>query len=79
MNGDGELGDGTTVDRTSPVEVAGGLSFAMVSGHLNAGGPSTCGVTTGGVAYCWGYNAFGQLGTGTIWSSSVPVKVAGQP
>lgn len=79
VNGYGELGDGTTVDRTSPVAVAGGLSFAMVSAHRDGGGASTCGVTTGGVAYCWGYNAYGQLGTGEIWSSSVPVKVAFQP
>src|SRR2546426_3762494 len=30
-NGDGELGDGTTTDRSSPVQVAGGVSFAAVS------------------------------------------------
>ena len=38
-----------------------GLSFRQVS----AGGSHTCGVTTGDVAYCWGANGVGQLGTGT--------------
>src|SRR3989449_9469092 len=56
--GDGELGDGTTADRLSPVPVAGGVSFAAVS----AGFAHTCGVTAGGAAYCWGYNGSGGRG-----------------
>jgi alpha-tubulin suppressor-like RCC1 family protein len=71
----GQLGDGTTTARSSPVPVLGGLTFAQVS----AGSGSTCGVTMDGVAYCWGYNNYGQLGNGTTTPSSVPVKVAGQP
>jgi alpha-tubulin suppressor-like RCC1 family protein len=59
----------------TPVAVAGGLTFATLSNGLS----STCGVTTNGVAYCWGANERGQLGDGTATSSSVPVKVAGQP
>jgi alpha-tubulin suppressor-like RCC1 family protein len=75
-NGGGQLGDGTTTtDRTSPVLVRGGLTFAQVS----AGSGFTCGVTLDGVAYCWGENIYGQLGNGTTTNSSVPVKVAGQP
>jgi len=38
----------------------------------------TCGVTTAGVAYCWGNNQFGALGDGTTSPSRVPVKLAGQ-
>ena len=60
----------------TPVEVTGSLSlyFAIVS----AGSRHTCGVT-GGAVYCWGDNAFGQLGNSWTTSSSVPVNVAGAP
>jgi alpha-tubulin suppressor-like RCC1 family protein len=57
------------------VKVADGLTFAT----LSAGSSSICGVTTAGVAYCWGANDHGQLGDGTTISSNAPVKVAGQP
>ena len=67
LNVRGQLGDGTTTDRPSPVLVAGGLSFAAVS----AGGAHTCGVTAAGAAYCWSVNIFGQLGNGTTSDSIV--------
>src|SRR6266566_750235 len=72
-NGFGQLGDGTTTDRWTPVRVAGGVSFAAVSTGIG----HTCGVTTAGAAYCWGHNASGQLGDGTTTSRSTPRLVAG--
>ena len=57
-NGQGNLGDGTTMDRLAPVAVAGGRQFRQVS----AGQAHTCGVTTSDRAFCWGSNEFGQLG-----------------
>src|SRR6266566_4053075 len=49
----GQLGNGAseTTEQASPVAVVGGLTFATIS----AGSEHTCGLTTEGVAYCWGY------------------------
>jgi alpha-tubulin suppressor-like RCC1 family protein len=73
----GQRGDGsTTYGRSSPTKVAGGLLFAGVS--AGPVGSHTCGITTGNKIYCWGDNAFGQLGDGTTTRRLSPVKVAGQ-
>ena len=79
-NGDGALGDGTLVTRSSPVAVTGGLLFGSLStggDPLGANGFS-CGRTTGGVLYCWGAGAEGQLGDGSdglSYHRTSPVKV----
>ena len=71
-NNRGQLGDGTTTNRTSPVAVVGGFTFARVS----AGADYSCGVTTAGAAYCWGRNGESQLGDGTTTDRFTPVRVA---
>ena len=74
FNGSGQLGDGTTTDRSSsPVLVQGGLHFSS----LTAGNAFTCGLATDGFAYCWGSNVSGQLGNGGGTNRSVPVRVSG--
>jgi hypothetical protein len=76
-NAEGQLGLGTSDQQAhgTPAAVAGGLTFAA----LSAGARHTCGVTTSGVAYCWGANDHAQLGSGgSAPYSSVPLKVAGQ-
>ncbi|MFQ5551525.1 MAG: RCC1 domain-containing protein [Gemmatimonadales bacterium] len=71
---DGRLGDGSTVDRnSSPAAVAGGLAFAQVG----AGATHTCGLSTSGTTYCWGFNGSGQLGIGSNGASYVPAEVVG--
>jgi alpha-tubulin suppressor-like RCC1 family protein len=64
---------GTVSCALAPVAVSGGLNLAAVS----AGASHTCGVTTGGAAYCWGDNLGGDLGDGTTTSRPAPVAVAG--
>ncbi len=54
-----------------PVAVMGGLTFQSIS----AGSWYTCGLTTTGAAYCWGYNYHGQLGDGSNTGSLVPIRV----
>lgn len=73
-NFNGRLGDGgLTTTAKQPVKVVGSHSFASIS----AGGAHTCGVTTGGDAYCWGTNGDGQLGNNTATNHSTPTPVAG--
>jgi alpha-tubulin suppressor-like RCC1 family protein len=60
-NDEGQLGDGSTSARSAPVKVQASALFAS----LAPGGTDTsCGLTEGGTALCWGSNDHGQLGTG---------------
>lgn len=45
--------------------------------NVTAGATHTCGIAAGGTAYCWGENAYGQLGTGDERSRTAPVAVIG--
>jgi alpha-tubulin suppressor-like RCC1 family protein len=69
-NFDGQLGDGTHNNRSTPLDVSG-LGSGVSA--MAAGGNHTCAVTDGGAAKCWGYNGDGQLGDGTIREDSVPL------
>ena len=71
--GRGGLGNGTTTfKQPTPVMV----DFADRFSSVTAGYLYTCGVTTDGAAYCWGYGQNGQLGDGTItWAQTAPVMV----
>jgi alpha-tubulin suppressor-like RCC1 family protein len=70
----GGLGDGTTIDRFTPVDVVG-LTSGVAS--IAVGAFHNCAVTTGGAAKCWGGNEFGELGNGTTIPSATPVDVIG--
>ena len=73
LNDSGQLGDGTTADRTTPVDVSGittATSIALGGGH-------TCALLTGGTIKCWGSNGNGRLGDGTTTDRTTPVEVSG--
>ncbi len=74
----GGLGSGKAVGghTATPTLVSGGLQWQDVSAGTSVS-ESTCGLTTAGVAYCWGGNELGQLGTNSTKDDSVPTPVVG--
>lgn len=74
-NRSGEFGDGTLTPSATPVVGAGGMELAAVFGSM--GTAQMCGLARDQAAYCWGYNANGELGTGVPGDHQPPVPVAG--
>lgn len=73
-NGDGQLGDGSALDRALPVDVVG-LDAGVMA--ISVGGNHSCALTQAGAVKCWGGNAFGQLGDASTDDRSTPVQVQG--
>ena len=72
-NSSGQLGDGTTTNRTNPVPVLDG-SGNPLSGvvGISAGGNHTVYLQGDGTVWATGSNTFGQLGDGTTTTKSQP-------
>jgi alpha-tubulin suppressor-like RCC1 family protein len=73
----GMLGDGTTTQRLLPVVVRNEAGTAGLMGvsQISAYGIHTCARLSDGTARCWGNNANGQLGDGTMTQRHLPVVV----
>ncbi len=70
----GKLGDGTTTNRLTPVNVVG-LSSGVVA--ISASHKHTCALLSSGRVKCWGYNLHGELGDGTSVYRAIPVEPVG--
>jgi alpha-tubulin suppressor-like RCC1 family protein len=73
-NSAGALGNGTTVNATTPVPVT--LPPGVLFDSVSAGQNHACGLSTTGAVYCWGGNVSGQLGTGNTNPQTVPTLVS---
>lgn len=74
-NTDAELGDLTTVAKSTPILVSGpaNTSWSAIAGGFY----HSLAISTTGVLYAWGYNASGQLGDLSLTNKSSPVLVSG--
>jgi alpha-tubulin suppressor-like RCC1 family protein len=80
-NGNGRLGNGSTINSSVPTavqQVGGGSVLAGVA-QTDGGGSHSCATTNTGAVRCWGFNSNGQLGNGSTVQSTVPVEVSGLP
>jgi alpha-tubulin suppressor-like RCC1 family protein len=72
LNTSGQLGDGTTTNRTSPVHLTTLTSVVAIS----AGGNHSVALRTDGTIYTWGLNTSGELGINSTTQSTTPVLVS---
>ena len=77
-NDHGQLGDGTTLDRNTPVQVVGidGLTSDTSASLIFAGGSTVCVQMQSAAVLCWGANDHGQLGDGTTIDRRTPGPVS---
>jgi alpha-tubulin suppressor-like RCC1 family protein len=76
-NDDGELGNNTTIDSSTPVAVSGIDGATVKATAISAGEYHSCVVLDTGAVKCWGNNDGGELGNNTTTNSSTPVAVSG--
>jgi alpha-tubulin suppressor-like RCC1 family protein len=78
-NGNGQLGNNSTTEENTPVEVLGVGGSGNLSGisSVTAGGAHTCALSSSGTVYCWGGNGNGQLGNNSTTEENTPVEVLG--
>lgn len=68
-NTNGELGQGDTMPRNSPIQVSGSWQA------IDAGEKSMCGIQSNGSLWCWGDNLLGGLGVGDMMPRLSPTQV----
>lgn len=69
LNAYGRLGDGTSQNRSSPVQVLGSGTWKQVSAYQ-----STVGIKQDGTLWTWGYGSNGQLGNNNTVDCSSPIQ-----
>ena len=71
LNDKGQLGDGTTKTKLTPVKISSGVKFISVKAKID----NSSARDTNGNVWIWGNNEYGQLGNGTTVNSNVPIKL----
>ena len=73
-NAQGELGDGTVIQKLNPTQIGNAYNWSdVVCGYYN-----TMAIKSDGTLWAWGYNFFGQLGDGTLIDKHVPTQIGNE-
>ena len=79
-NDSGQLGDGTKINRATPVDVTiteldGSKTLLTDVKQISVGSDHTCATLIDSTVACWGFNWLGQLGNGTFTDNPSPTAV----
>ena len=67
----GQLGDGTSVSKSSPVQIGFSQDWSVIS----AGAGHSMAIKNDGTLWAWGFNKYGQLGDGTHTDKNIPTQI----
>jgi alpha-tubulin suppressor-like RCC1 family protein len=77
LNTNGQLGDGTVVGKSSPVQIGLLTTWTKVYSTSMGGGDVSMAINSSNQLWVWGDNTNYQLGTGNTTKYSSPVQIAG--
>ncbi|MCX6145943.1 MAG: hypothetical protein NTW25_01645 [Candidatus Kapabacteria bacterium] len=70
-NVNGQIGDGTTVTKTSPTLIGLSTNWSYIGG----GSRHVAAIKTDGTIWAWGQNTYGQIGDGTNIDKTTPTQI----
>jgi len=70
-NSFGEIGDGTTISKNTPVQIGNQTNWLSVA----VGENHSLAIKSDGTLWSWGLNNYGQLGDGTFINKSIPTQI----
>jgi alpha-tubulin suppressor-like RCC1 family protein len=78
LNDNGQIGINTLVTQTTPAFVLDTTGTGHLTGvsDITLGSKHTCAIKNGGV-FCWGDNAYGMIGDGTVVDKKIPTATIG--
>lgn len=71
LNNNGQLGNGTSINRLAPIQIGTATNWAGIA----VGGIHSLAIKLDGTLWAWGDNGYGQLGNGTNTNSNIPIQV----
>ena len=79
-NSDRQLGDGTTVNKNTPIDITSqfNLNVGEKITDIALGWLNSSALTSDGRIFVWGYNEYGQIGDGTIDTIYFPKDITSQ-